>query len=413
MADSFVGAMVEALHRSLDAPPRASGRHTLLAVCPNSEAVTRAALRAAQEANTPLLFAATLNQVDRDGGYTGWTPKGLADFVTAETERLDLDVPVVLGLDHGGPWKKDTHADWSYDATMGAAQRSIDACLDAGYGLLHLDPTTDRRLSPDATVPVDDIAARTVELLAHAEAYRTRQDLPPVAYEVGTEEVGGGLQSVQRVRTFLTQLGAALTGRDLPKPHFVVGDIGTKLDSAHINTARAEQLTQIVRRHGALVKGHYTDGVADLTAYPRCGIGGANVGPGLAAAEYDALMDIVQLEETLGSTTGLPDALRTAVIESGRWTKWLRPEEAGLAFDELTPKRQEWLIATGSRYVWTQPTVEAARDRLYEHVAPFRDADAFVIWRIQQAILRYVHAFNLVDFNDWLANRLPAASSSL
>jgi hypothetical protein len=52
---------------------RPGTRHTLLAVCPNSEAVARAALRAAQEAGTPLLYAATLNQVDRDGGYTGWT----------------------------------------------------------------------------------------------------------------------------------------------------------------------------------------------------------------------------------------------------------------------------------------------------------------------------------------------------
>ena len=44
---------------------------TLLAVCPNSKAVLEAAILAASRNYTPMLFAATLNQVDRDGGYTG------------------------------------------------------------------------------------------------------------------------------------------------------------------------------------------------------------------------------------------------------------------------------------------------------------------------------------------------------
>ena len=46
--------------------------HTLLAVCPNSELVLKAAIRAAKRADAPILFAATLNQVDIDRGYTGW-----------------------------------------------------------------------------------------------------------------------------------------------------------------------------------------------------------------------------------------------------------------------------------------------------------------------------------------------------
>ena len=50
-------------------------RITLLAVCPNSDAVLEAAVKAAAANDMPMLFAATLNQVDRDGGYTGWTPR--------------------------------------------------------------------------------------------------------------------------------------------------------------------------------------------------------------------------------------------------------------------------------------------------------------------------------------------------
>jgi hypothetical protein len=74
---------------------------------------------------------------------------------------------------------------------------------------------------------------------------------------------------------------------------------------------------------------------------------------------------------------------------------------------DLPEARQRWLVETGSRYVWTRPAVAAARERLYEHVAPYRDAEAFVLWRIKTGILRYMHAFNLVGLADRLRQALP------
>ena len=40
---------------------------TLLAVCPNSDAVLEAAIEVAAKTAAPMLFSTTLNQVDRDG----------------------------------------------------------------------------------------------------------------------------------------------------------------------------------------------------------------------------------------------------------------------------------------------------------------------------------------------------------
>jgi tagatose-1,6-bisphosphate aldolase non-catalytic subunit AgaZ/GatZ len=406
---SRVRNIVDLLRGPLGDSRQPGGRHTLLAVCPISKPIAQAALRAAQEANAPLLYAATLNQVDRDGGYTDWTPSSFAAFVEQETERLEIDIPVILGLDHGGPWKKDAHVlqNLSYSETLAAVKRSLVACIEAGYELLHLDPTVDRRLPPHTPVPVDDIVTRTVELLAFAEA--TRRDLgrDPIAYEVGTEEVGGGLQSEERFRTFLNRLDEALQSHSLPAPCFVVGDVGTTLDTAHFNRVRARRLTAEAEANlGALLKGHYTDAVADLSAYPLSGMGGANVGPGLSATKVRALQDLVQLEQNLDADSHFSEALRTAVVNSDRWRKWLRPAEEGLPFDALSPDRQDWLIETGSRYVWSHPDVQAARDTLYEHVAPYRDARAFVRWRIKTDVLRYVHAFNLIDFHDRLEEAL-------
>lgn len=387
---------------------RASERRTLLAVCPNSDAVVRAALRAAREADAPLFLAATLNQVDRDGGYTGWTPAALATFVRAESARLGLDAPVILGLDHGGPWKKDAHRTegLDYERTFAEVTRTLEACLDAGYGLLHLDATTDPR--HPRGVPVTVMAERTTALMRHAEAYRRQKGLPPPAYETGTEETGGGPEAERRFAAFLDALAGALDAAALPRPTFVVGDVGVALDAARFDAARARRMATRARAFGALLKGHYTDAVEDLVAYPLAGVGGANVGPGLAAVEYAALMDLVALERRLGHDAGFAETLRRAVIASGRWKKWLRADETGRPFDALAPERQAWLVETGSRYVWTHPDVAEARRRLYRNVRPLRDADAFVVWRIEEAVLRYVHAFHLAGFTDRLVEVFEA-----
>jgi tagatose-1,6-bisphosphate aldolase non-catalytic subunit AgaZ/GatZ len=377
-------------------------RATLLAVCPNSEAVTRAALRAAKEADAPLLLAATLNQVDREGGYTGWTPDQLVRFVAREAERIGVPGLVLPCLDHGGPWLKDEHtrANYSYEETLEAVKRSVEACIDAGYALLHLDPTVDRR-RPDSTPPIEWVVERTVELIAHAEAYRNRTNRPPISYEVGTEEVQGGLADLDTFASFLERLDAALHAHNLEDawPCFVVGKVGTDLDTTSFDPEVARRLTEVARPYGVRLKGHYTDYVANPEDYPLSGMGGANVGPEFTEVEYEALMELVRLEHKLGRSSELGAAVRDAVVDSRRWTKWLRPEEAGAAFDELSAERQQWLIRTGSRYIWTEPNVQAARRQLRDNLRGYRDAEAYVVWRIQSAILKYYHAFNLIGLN--------------
>ena len=80
---------------------------TLLAVCPNSPAVIKAAFRAAKRNNAPIMFAATLNQVDNDGGYTGMTQKDFVRVMKVEAKRNNYTGPYIAAIDHGGPWLKD------------------------------------------------------------------------------------------------------------------------------------------------------------------------------------------------------------------------------------------------------------------------------------------------------------------
>ena len=78
-------------------------RRTLFAACPNSTAVIKAAFRAAKRNNAPIYFAATLNQIDCDGGYTGMRPDEFVKLVRMEAAAVYFDGIYIVAIDHGGP----------------------------------------------------------------------------------------------------------------------------------------------------------------------------------------------------------------------------------------------------------------------------------------------------------------------
>ncbi len=376
---------------------------TLLAVCPNSGSVTRAALRAAKQANAPLLLAATLNQVDRDGGYTGWTPHQLTQFVEEESKRIGLESPVYTCLDHGGPWLKDKHKteNYSYEKTMAEVKATLETCIDAGYALLHIDPTVDIRLGNDEPIPIDLVTERTLDMIQHAESYRKEHNYPAISYEVGTEEVHGGLANMDNFDRFLEGLDKGLKELNLQDswPCFVVGKVGTDLHTTLFDPDVARKLTDRVKSYGALIKGHYSDYVDNPEDYPLSGMGGANVGPEYTEEEFIALMELEKLENKIGKSSGMKDALIKAVIDSNRWQKWLSKEEKGKDFSDLTEKRQLWITRTCSRYIWTDSSVLEARKTLYQNLEGYRDADEFVLWHLQKSIMKYYHNFNMIHFS--------------
>jgi len=394
---------------------RARGmRITLLAVCPNSDAVLEAAVKVAAANDMPMLFAATLNQVDRDGGYTGWTSRAFVARMRELAARHGCSAPLYPCLDHGGPWLKDVHTRdrLSLAETTAEVKATLTACLEAGYALLHVDPTVDRTLAPGQPLPIGVVVERTVELIAHAETERVRLGLPPVSYEVGTEEVHGGLVDWDNFDRFLTGLQARLEAEGLVDawPCFIVGKVGTDLHTTTFDLQSARRLYERVAPLGSLVKGHYTDWVANPADYPATGMGGANVGPEFTATELAALHELCAREgQLLKGQPGLSpsefrEVLKTAVLDSNRWQKWLLPDEVGRGFDQLAPARQEWLVATGARYIWTDPRVVAARQRLYDHLRPaLPDPHGFVVERIAQNAQVYVDAFNLKDSWEILA----------
>jgi len=418
LAENLKIPVTEAILQSFKNISRREGRNfTLFAACPNSEAVLKAALVAAKRANAPIKFAATLNQVDLDGGYTKWNQELFVQRAFEFAQEVGYEGPVIIALDHGGPYLKDLHRieNWPFERAMAAAKESLSACLLAGYDLLHIDATVDPAFEGITSVPMEIVVNRTVELIEHVEHVRAERKLPPISYEVGTEEIEGGMTEPEDFRKFLKLLKEQLLKHKLPDvwPCFIVGRVGTDLHTTTFSPNIAMKLAEIAGTYGSVIKGHYTDYVVNLEAYPTSGVGGANVGPEFSDAEYSGLMDLVEMEGKLASEgkvatlSNLDQILKSAVVASRRWEKWRRGDELGRSFDELSSERQSWLIRTGCRYIWTEDIVVEARRKLYQNLLRNGvEAQELVIERIVEVMAKYFRAFNLV-------NSLPKIESEL
>src|SRR4030042_1818996 len=187
-------------------------KRTLFAACPNSISVLKAALLTAKRCNAPVKFAATLNQVDTDGGYTGFTAKEFVDTIREEARVINFNGPVIIAIDHGGPWLKDKHRhdNLSYTETMKEVMNSFEKAMDAGFDMIHVDTTIDFTLPKGVSIDIEVVAKRTIELIAHCENYRKKKGYEKIAYEVGTEEVHGGLADMKVFNRFLELLQEGL-----------------------------------------------------------------------------------------------------------------------------------------------------------------------------------------------------------
>jgi len=383
-------------------------QRTLFAACPNSITVLKASLQSAKRNNAPIKFAATLNQVDTDGGYTGFTAREFVDTIRQEARVIHFTGPVIIAIDHGGPWLKDKHRleNWTYEQSLAAVKESFERAIDAGYDLIHIDPTIDITLDKGTAIRIEVVVERTIELMVHCETYRREKGFDKIAYEVGTEEVHGGLADMDIFKRFLELLRAGLSKKGLEDtwPCFVVGKVGTDLHTTLFDPDVARKLTAAVRPYGSKIKGHYSDSVDNPEQYPLSGMGAANIGPEFTEREYDGLIELTGLESVLlnegklAKASGMKERLWEAVIASKRWKKWLSRDEPENDFYALKGARQEWLVKTGCRYIWENPEVVAARSRLYANMALSGiKAEEIVLSRIGQAMDRYFHAFNLVN----------------
>lgn len=131
---------------------------------------TRALLRGAKETRTPLLIQVSTGAAKYMGGY-----KTVKDLVLNEMDNMDIDVPVILNLDHG-----------DYE--------SAKECIALGYSSVMFD---------GHNLPTDENLAKTREIvkLAHERGISVEAEIGKIGENQGAD--GGELASVEDAKTFV------------------------------------------------------------------------------------------------------------------------------------------------------------------------------------------------------------------
>ncbi len=387
---------------------------TLLGIGPMSPTLLRAALELSQEQDFPIFFIASRNQVDLKslgGGYvSGWDQQAFVRAIQSTAQALGYTGQYYICRDHGGPWQRDEErkAALPEAQAMSIGLTSYLADVDAGFDLLHIDPTKDPHIS--GTLPMDVVLRRTVDLIAQVEAYIHAKGLPPIGYEVGTEETNGGLTGEKEFQQFIDVLCLMLKEKGLPTPNFIVGQTGTltrlteNIGTYSVDNAR--RLSRIASENGMELKEHNSDYLPDetLLMHPALGVGSSNVAPEFGVVETQAYLTLAQLEKRLydegilAKMGDLPRVMASAAIGTGRWRKWMVGDIA--QYTQQQAMADAALCAQirdiSGHYTFEEPAVaceiQALLDNLESADVPARQ---YVLDKIKASIGKYVTAYHL------------------
>ncbi len=372
-------------------------RCTLLGVGPMSLNCVDAALELANEHEAPLLLIASRRQIDSEefgGGYVNnWTTQEFAKYVIDNDQKGKI----LLARDHGGPWQsnKEVGENLSLRRAMDSAKVSYLRDLEAGFQVLHIDPSVDIHSSPN----VDEILDRVFDLYDYCwtNAQRLGRE---VIFEVGTEEQSGSTNTQEELDYTLNELLKFCKKNDIPQPSFVVIQTGTRvMETRNVgsfdtplrlaNELPAEiqvpKMIEICNRYGIMMKEHNTDYLSDeaLQWHPRLGIHAANVAPEFGVAETLALLDVLEKN----NLQDLADDFLKLSYDSKKWEKWM--------LDETSASDRDRSIISG-HYVFSKPECDELKAKARIDLAKKQiDLDSYLKNEVKKSIFRYMKNFRM------------------
>lgn len=356
----------------------------IASVCSAHPLVIEAALRHAQSVEAPVvLFEATCNQVNQDGGYTGMTPADFVRFVHGIADAVGVDrARIALGGDHLGP---NPWTALGADAAMDKAEAMVAAYVAAGFRKIHLDCSMACTGDP-VPLPEATIVARAVRLCRAAEAAHAAAGGEPPVYVIGTEVPvpGGATEAIEGLA--VTTPYAALATIDAHRVAFadaaladawdrVIASVvqpGVEFDHHDVIDYRpqaARALSEsVLSVPGMVFEAHSTDyqTPAALAALVRDHFAILKVGPGLTFALREALWALDAIErETVApeDRANLREvALARMHAEPGHWQRYYHATGAQLERD------LSYSLSDRIRYYWPDARIEQARERLFANL---------------------------------------------
>jgi len=373
-------------------------RCTLLGVGPVSVNCVDAAIELANEYEVPILLIASRRQIDSEefgGGYVNnWTS---AEFARYVIDR-DKKGKILLARDHGGPWQnsKEKDAKLSLRRAMESAKASYRTDLEAGFQILHIDPSVDLFGQPD----VDEVLDRLFELYEYccSQAQKLRQE---VIYEIGTEEQSGSTNSQEQLDYTLNAVKLFCKKNSLPQPSFVVIQSGSRvMETRNVGSfdspvriadelpveIQLPKMIEICNRYGIFMKEHNTDYLTDeaLQWHPRLGIHAANVAPEFGVTETRALVSVLENN----GLSKLSERFLQLAYDSKKWDKWMLP-------NTHATDRDRSII--GGHYVFSnvecaELKTEASKELAHRGI----ELEQHLKKEVKESILRYLRNFRLV-----------------
>ena len=359
--------------RDVIARNRAGLAVALPSICSVHPDVLKAALISSAELSHPVAIEATANQVNQEGGYTGMTPGGFADFLFGIADEVEADMEtVVLGGDHLGPlpWCREPVGE-----AMAKARILVADYARAGFTKIHIDCSAG--LSGESA-RLDDglIATRSVDLVriclevapaperllfvigtevpspggarvdAHGNVPATTSDAARVtlaAHQAAFEAAGIGAAWGQ-VGALVAQPGVEFTPTQVH--HLPVG-LGSEFRS------------ELANWPGICLEAHSTD-YQDPEAYRRLaemGFAIQKVGPALTFAWREALygLDTICRLAGWGADEGIPEVMERLMLSTpSHWCAYCE----GDASDQRLLRH--FGLADRIRYYWWRPEARTA-----------------------------------------------------
>ena len=387
-------------------------KFTMLGIGPMSKPLIKATLELAQEKDFPIMLIASRNQVDSDefghGYVRDWDQDRFANDVKAVEEEIGFEGLCYLCRDHGGPWQRDEErsAKLPVAEAMDKCIRSYKHDIEAGFDLLHIDPTKDPEYSM-GTVPFEIVIDRTVEIIDELEKFRKEKGLPEIGYEAGTEETNGGLTSVDAFSNFIDTLVERLAEKGIKAPEFVVGQTGTLTrlteNVGNFNRDNAALLSQNAAKHGVGVKEHNGDYLSDkiLLEHPVLDITAMNVAPEFGTVETRAYLELARTEQRAVAAekrSKLAEEMALYAVKSERWRKWMVGDTAKASVEEVL--KDEELVAQITdicgHYTYEIPEVRAELTKMLDNLREIGiDGEGYVNYMLKNSIDRYAYCFGM------------------
>ena len=366
---------------------------TLLGVGPMSKNCIDASIELADQYKTPLMLIASRRQIDSDrfgGGYVeNWNAKQFTDYVL----KGDINNNIILARDHGGPWQNEYEKSQQLNLidAMKSAKDSYRSDIDAGFHMLHIDPSVDIDSSPT----IDQILERVYELYDFCWSY-AQQKKRDIIFEIGTEEQSGNNNTIDELEYTLESMRKFCKNNKIPYPLFIVVQVGTRVMEMRnvgsfdspirvINEMPQEiqipQMIEICNQYGIFMKEHNTDYLStdSLRWQPRLGIHAANVAPEFGVAETKALVGILKERNHIDL---LDEFLRIA-YDSKKWEKWMTNNTSASDVDKS-------IIA--GHYVFSSDECINLKKEANQRI---KGLDEFLKNQVKSSIFRYMKAFNL------------------